>query len=66
MLKRKVDRTDRCETLFLRHHNLLHLPFPVIRVKLQLPIISVIMRTMCLPGSNRSILQVRLRCHTVF
>jgi len=47
---------------FLRRRNLLLLPFPVMRVKLHLPTISMIMRTMCLSGSS---LQVRPQCHTV-
>jgi len=48
-----------CGTSFLRHCNLLLLPFAVVRVKLRLPTISMIMRTMCLSGSNRSSLQMR-------
>jgi len=41
------------------------LPLPVVRVKLRLPTISMIMRTVCLSGKNRTSLQVRLRCHAV-
>jgi len=43
MLKRRGARTDPCGTLFLRHHNLLLLPFAVVRVKQQLLTISMIM-----------------------
>ena len=57
MLKRRGARTDPCGTPFLRHRNLLLLLFPVVRVKLQLRTISMIMRLMCLSGSNRSNLQ---------
>jgi len=42
MLKRRGARTDPCGTPFLRHRNLLHLPFPVVMVKLRLPTISMI------------------------
>jgi len=41
------------------------LPFPVLSVILPLPTVSMIMRTMCLSGSNCRSLQVRPRCHTV-
>jgi len=41
-------RTDPCGTSFLRHHNLLLLPFPVVRVKLQCQPSPMIMQTMCL------------------
>ena len=64
-MKRRGAKTDPYGTPFLRSRNLLLLPFPVVRVKLRLPIISKIMRTMCLSGSNRSSLQVRPRRHTV-
>ena len=66
MLKRRGAKTDPCGTPFLRCRNLLFLPFPVLgRVKLRLPTISMIMRTMCLSGSNCSSLQVRPWCHSV-
>jgi len=50
---------------FLRLGNLLLLLLPVVRVKLRLKTNSRNMRTMYLSASNRSSLQVRLRCHTV-
>ena len=56
VLNKRGARTDPCGTPFLRRRNLLLLPFPVVRVKLRLPNISMIMWTMCLSGSNRSIL----------
>jgi len=46
---------DPCE----RRRNLLRLPFPVVRVKLRLPTISMIIRTLQLPGNNHSHLQVK-------
>jgi len=46
MLKRRGARTDPCGMPFLRFRNLLLLPFLVARVKLRLPTISMIMRTM--------------------
>ena len=58
-------RTNPCGTPLLRRRNLLLWPFPVVRVKLRLPTISMIMWTMCLSGSNRSSLQVSPRCHPV-
>jgi len=59
-------RQDRSRgTPFLRYRNLFLLLFPVVRVKLRLPTISMIMRTMRLSGRNRSSLQVRPWCHTV-
>ena len=64
MLTRRGARTDPCGTLFLRRRNLL-LSFLVVKVKLRLPTISMIMRTMCLSGSNCSSLQVKPRSHTV-
>jgi len=65
MWKRRGAKTDSFGKLFLRCRNLLHLLLLVIRVRLRLPTISMIMRTMCLSGRNRSNLQVRPRCHTV-
>jgi len=58
-------RTDPCGTPFLRRRNLLRLPFPVVRVKLRLPTISMVMWAMCLSGSHCSSLHVRPQCHTV-
>jgi len=58
-------RTDPCGTSFLRRPNVFLWPFPVVRVKLRLPAISMIMWTMCQSVSNRSSLQVRPRSHTV-
>ena len=43
----------------------LRLCWPVVRVKLRLPIISMIMWTACLSGSNCSRLQVRPWCHVI-
>jgi len=60
MLKGRGARTDPCEMPFLRRRNLLLGPFPVVRVKLQLPTISMIMRTMCSSCSSCSSLQARL------
>jgi len=65
MLKRRGAVTDPSGTPFLRYRNLFRMPFLVVRVKLQLPTISMIMWTMCLSGSSCSSLQVRRRCHTV-
>jgi len=59
MLNSRGARTDLCGTPFLRRRNLLLWPFPVARVKLRLPTISMIMWTMCLIGSNCISLQVR-------
>jgi len=47
MLQRRGARTDPCGVPFLRHCNLLHLPFLVVRVKLQLRTISMIMQRPC-------------------
>ena len=58
-------RTNPCRTPLLSRRNLLRLPLPAVRMKLRLPTISIITRTMCLSGSNRSSLQVRPRCHAV-
>jgi len=65
MLNSRGARTDPCGIPFLRRRNLLLWQFPVVRVKLRLPTISLIMWTMCLSGSNCSSLQVRPWCHTV-
>ena len=62
MLKRRGAKTDPCEMPFLRRRNLLRLLLPVVRVKLRLPTSSMITRTMCLSGNDRSDLQVRPRC----
>jgi len=43
MLKRRGARTDPCGMPLLRRRNLLLSPFPVVRVKLRLPTISMIM-----------------------
>ena len=59
MLKRRGARTDPGGTPLLRRPNLLRLPLAVVRVKLILPTSSMIKRTMCLSGSNRSNLQVQ-------
>jgi len=47
-VEEKGDRADPCETPFLRCHSLLRLPLPVEKVKLRLPTIAMIMRTMFL------------------
>ena len=58
MVKSRGAKADPCRTPFLRRRNLLRLLLPVVRVKLRLPTSSMIMRTMCLSGRNRSSLQV--------
>jgi len=65
MLERRGAKTDPCGMPFLRHHNLLRLLPPVVRVKLRLPTSSMIMRTMCLSGSNRRSLKMRPRYRNV-
>jgi len=55
--RRVMLASDPYGTPFLMRRNLLLWQFPV--AKLQLPTISMIMRTMCLSGSNRSSLQMR-------
>ena len=44
----------------------LRLLLPVVRMKIRLPTSFMIMQIMCLSVSNRSSLQVRSRCHTVW
>jgi len=58
-LKRRGARTDPRGTPLLRRRNLLRLLLAVVRVNLILPTSSMIKRTMCLSGSNRSNLQVQ-------
>ena len=52
MLYRRGTKTDPCETPFLRHRNLLCVPLPVVRVKLQFVTSSMIILNMCLSGSK--------------
>jgi len=59
MWKRKGAKTDPCGVRLLRHRNLLRLPLAAVRVKLQLPTSSMIMRNMRLSGINRSNLQIQ-------
>ena len=54
MLKRRGAKTDPCATPFWDVVNCFVCFYRWLRVKLQLPIISMIMRNMCLTGSNRS------------
>ena len=46
-VEEKGARTDPCDTPFLRCRNLLRVTFLVVRVKLRLPTISMITRTIC-------------------
>jgi len=52
-------RKNSCGKPFLMHRSVFRLPFSVVRVKLRLPTIPMIMRTMCLSGSNSNSLQMR-------
>ena len=58
-------RVNSCRTPFIRHLNLLLRWVPVVRVKLQLYISSIIRFSICLSGTNRNSLQERQWCHTV-
>jgi len=58
MVKSRGSREDPCRAPFLRRRNLRRLLLAVVRVKLRFPTSSMIMRTMCLSGRNRSSLQV--------
>ena len=60
MLKRRGARTDPCGMPFLRHCNLFLLLFLV-----NLQLLSMIMWTMCLSGSNCSSFEMRPWCHTL-
>jgi len=58
-------KTDPCGMPFLRRRKLFRLFATSSKVMLRLPTSSMIMRTLCLSGSNCSNLQVTPRCHTV-
>ena len=65
VLYRRESKADPCGMAFLRHHILLHVPLPVMRIKLQFVTSSMIILTMCPSGSRQKSLRVEPWCHMI-